>query len=253
MEVFHHLRVKQAAQEAATGGGGGKGKKKGAAPLPQLPPAPEPARQLEMEEREERVPLPVPPPLGPMPDPLSASEDEWETYSALCLQHAHYNHHRGVRVQRRMVPAPVAAAPQQGKAPKWQMTVTPLPREGGDWRKTEEVRGFLVRFFLRDPEINVGSYFAWHVLPNLRERAASLIRKQNGRDYRWVERYPQYAEFFDTDHPAGSHTTMQTYLQVSSPSTYLCETSCVSHPPHPPGGAGPEAGAAAGVRQHHGH
>jgi len=109
-------------------------------------------------------------------------------------------------------------APYDGEAskvPKVTFTVTPIPCVGGDPNVHEDIVGYMVRFVVKDSVWNPGI-----ALDDILKY--SSVRKDNGPGRgrqtagskhiaAWIN---NYMRLFDSNHPAGNYTSIDTYYKV---------------------------------------
>ena len=95
--------------------------------------------------------------------------------------------------------------------PKVTMTVTAIPRQGGDPAVHEDVVGIYVRFLIRDPNLNTGTFFT-RIMNNLANRKSSVgMRGPQATP----DLFMNYASLFYSEHPAGNKTSRQTYYRCA--------------------------------------
>lgn len=104
---------------------------------------------------------------------------------------------------------------------KVKFTVTPIPREGGDPNVHEDIIGYLVGFIVKDSTWDPGKAFDNILRYNATQRTQN--KGGNARSRRNVNHQKEldtwinnYMKLFSSNHPAGKHTDIDTYLKVVS-------------------------------------
>ncbi len=106
-------------------------------------------------------------------------------------------------------------APFEGAeiVPKIQFTVTPVPKAGGNVKVPTDVVGLMCLFLVRDTSINPGSFFE-NMLKNVKFRL-DRMREPRGNQFQHREMFPNYVDYFATNHPMGNSIDMQGYLRAA--------------------------------------
>lgn len=76
-----------------------------------------------------------------------------------------------------------------------------------------KVCGMYVRFLIRDPDSNPGKFYE-KLMDNLAKRNKRKAQKSQ-RSFDTTEMFPAYKRFYNTLHPAGDHTRLDTYVNCA--------------------------------------
>mgnify|MGYP001106448991 CR=1 FL=1 len=98
--------------------------------------------------------------------------------------------------------------------PKMKMTLTPVPLDGQDPKKEENIVAIVLRFLVYDPAIVLGDFFKRLVENHevRRQGAANATKSRYGKN---TEMFPAYSSFYNTNHPVGSNTNRWTYFKAA--------------------------------------
>lgn len=88
--------------------------------------------------------------------------------------------------------------------PKIQLTITPLPRSGGDPKKELDIVGYIYRFLILDKTLNPGDV-AKKIIRAVADRNKNKLAKKRFYD----EKYPTYMKYSGSDHPAVALTPLR--------------------------------------------
>jgi len=95
--------------------------------------------------------------------------------------------------------------------PKMEVYLVPIPEEGKDCDKEENIVALVLRVLIYDPSIVLGEFFK-RLIQNHESRQVNSTKGRYGNN---TEMFPAYTSFYNSTHPVATSTTRWTYFRAA--------------------------------------